>query len=414
MRFGPWAAVLAAGIAAGAVTCAAMVVRRRWLWAAGLAGTCAVAAAVAAVASVWRGTGRADATIAAAFIAFGACIGGYALATSSVPLLTSPAPRPIRLSPSPTPDARVRVVLLADEEPRDYDPAAVTEVLRRYDANEVPLPPEVARPLVYFSERSRYHQAFGSPARASVRDIAAALAARLRDEGVAEHVDVAFCDGGPSLPEVVAGLVAQGATRIVVAALTVAWTASFDRALTASDELGLSAAGIELEATDPMWASPHITAMLAQRALAALGGDFDAPGVVLVSEGEPELRDRADRTAAEQTTFFVQRVRSELIGAGFAQDHIRRAWLAWEEPEVTEAVRHLAAVGSRRVVLLPVTFPVETLATITDLRLAAERAADESEAVPTILPAWGDDPAVVETLREAVLAAIERLDAAEG
>jgi len=409
VHFGPWAVLLAAGIASGAVTCAALVVPRRLLWSAGIAGTVSAVVLSGALSWIWQSTHRPDALIAAVFITAGASVGGFALASSSVAGLTRGGTVPPSTAPARPAESRVSVVLLADEEPEDYAPSAVTAVFDRYERSDVPLPPDVARPLVYASQRASYGRTGGSPARAAVRSTAASLATRLRNEGVTDAVTVAFCGGGPSLADAVAAEVAGGASTVVVSALTVAWTGPFDEAVAGTALLGLGQAGVGLEVTAPMWASEHVSAMLAQRALAALGGDRSTDGVVLVAAGEPEQLERDHPAAVEQTTFFSQRVRADLIEAGLASERIRRAWLEWEEPDVSEAVRHLAAVGARRIVLVPADFPCDTIATLVDLRFAAERAADETGTSVSVLPAWGDDAAVVEALRDGVVEALERL-----
>jgi len=71
-------------------------------------------------------------------------------------------------------------------------------------------------------------------------------------------------------------------------------------------------------------------------------------------------------------------------------------------------VRHLAAVGARRIALVPVSFPAETIATLVDLHFAAERGAEETGASVVVLGAWGDDPAVVEALHAGVIDAMTR------
>lgn len=409
MHFGPWAFMLVASVAGGGAACAALVVPRRliaWTWATVM--VLAVTAATAAL-LIWRSTGRPDALIAAAFIAAGAAAGGFALASTLVPSFTRPHGSLPVLTTARQGD-RLAVVLLADEEPEDYDPRAVTAVFERYELSDVPLPPDVARPLVYASERSSYHRLGGSPARGSVRCTAAALASRLRDGGTASEVTVAFVGGGPSLADVVAQEVENGASRIVVAALSVAWTGPFDGAVARTFSLGLAGAGVRLEVTGPLWTSEHVSAMLAQRVLASLGDDRSGDGIVLVATGEPQQLQRDHPAATEQTTFFSQRVRAELIEAGLASERIRPAWLEWEEPDVSEAVRHLAAVGARRIALVPVTFPAETIATLVDLRFAAEQAAGETGATVVVLSAWGDDAAVVEALSRGVVVAVARFD----
>jgi protoheme ferro-lyase len=401
--------MLIAGVAGGAVACATMVVPRRRLAPTGLTGLVMAVALVLASARIWHSTTRPDVMIASAFIALGAFGGGYALASSLIPQLTRPRTTAPTIPVAEGGDARLYVVLLSDAEPEAYDPRAVTAAFGRYEAAGVALPPDVARPLVYASERSRYHHAGGSPARDEVRAVARDVETRLVADGTADGVGVAFCSGDPSLAEAVADLAATGVHRIVVAGLTVAWTHAFETAVSDVQRQAASAAGPVLEVTDPMWASSHIAAMIARRTLSALGPEVNEDGVVLVSEGEPWQSGRDDPAAAEQTTFFTQRVRAELVDAGLAADRIRSAWLEWEEPDVAEAIRHLGALGARRVALVPVTFPVETIPTLVDLRFAAERAAGETGVVATVLDAWGNDPAVVQSLVEAIETALARL-----
>lgn len=400
MLFVPWAIMLVSAIAVGAAGCAAVVVPSRFVPVAGAAG--ALGAFVLAVAydAIWHAAPRLDAIIAASFIGVGSIAGGYGLAAALLPALTKPAAVRTHLALG-TGSPELRVILLADEEPGSYEPRAVTSALSRYEASGVELPPEATRPLIYAAERARYRQAGGSPSRAVVRDIARALTvarARSGDSGVS----VAYCGGSPSLAEEVAEQVADGGRRIVVAALTAAWTRAFDEAMSQAAGLGLNNAGILCEATDPLWASPRVAAMVAERTLARLTGDHEADGVVLVSAGEPWEWDRDYPAAAEQGTFLAHRIRAELLQAGLAPERIRRAWLEWEDPDVPEAIRHLVAVGARRIALVPATFAVDELSTVIDLQFLAERGTAETGASVVVLPAWGADPAVVDALLDNV------------
>jgi protoheme ferro-lyase len=404
LQFLPWAAVFLGGIAGGAVICAALVVPTRSLTWTALAGFFVAIATVAGCWAVFADSHRADAAIASAFIALGACMGGYALAAALSPGLMRSRSAKAAIAPAPA-DHGIAVVLLADAEPESYDPWAVTHDLDLFESAGVPLPPEVARPVIYASERSRYRRAGGSPARAAVHAVSEALAARLLADGTAHDVRTAFCLGAPSLEETLGALAAAGWTEVVVACLTVAWTRAFESAVTDASSI----TDMRTEVTDPMWPSPHIAAMAAQRALATIASDPANGGVVLVSEGEPREQDHGAPEATEQTTFFAHRVRAALVDAGLEGDKIRRAWLQWEEPDVSEAARHLAALGAHRIALLPVTFPTETIATLMDLRYAAERASEDTGATVIALKAWGDDPAVIEALAEAVETAARRL-----
>ncbi len=409
MQFGPWATALIASVAGGAAVCAALVVRRRWIPLCFAVGTLAAVTDTLACALIWGAAHRFDGLIAAVALSMGAAAGGFALYAS---ILGS---RPERRGPvfdgavAPA-SPGTHVILLADAEPESYDPAAVTAGLGRFGANDLDLPPEVARPLIYASERSRYHRIGTSPARGAVRGIAATLESRLAglEDATAITVSAAFCTGGPSLAQEVSRSVAGGCRRLVVAPLSAAWSPAFEQALQEVPTPALAAAGVAVETAVPLWASEHLSTMIAQRIVSELGGDRSSDGVVLISEGDPWEQERSQQEYREQMTFLIERVRSELVRAGVAAGRIKRAWLWLEEPDIAEAVRHATAVGARTLVIVPVTYPTETLATLIDVRYAAERAAADTGAAVTVIGAWGDDPAVVESLTDAVRDAVGR------
>lgn len=410
MRFLPWAAFLVAGTLAGMSVCAAFVVPRRFLAWTGLAGTLATVLLVCAVIEVWTLSGRPDAAIASPFIAIGAVVGGYALASTLVPAFTRPRPDRSMLS-GVAPDSGIAVVVLADAEDERYSPSSVTANLDRYEHADVPLPPYAARPFFYASERSRYRVSGGSPARAAVREIASTLATRLRDDGVAQIVEVAFCDGSPSAAEVIAAVAQRFGPRIVVADLTAARTSAFDVALARVHALAPASGPLVIETTEPLWASPMVAARAAERALSAFGDSGIADGVVLVAMGNPWQVDRLYPTAMEQTTYLAQRIRAELIEGGLPAERVRQAWLEWEEPDVPEAVRHLGALGAKQVAMVPVDLLYASLATAVDLPLSVDRATTESDVRIAVVDPLGDDPAIIAALRRSVVEAARRLQA---
>jgi protoheme ferro-lyase len=410
VQFAPWAVTLFAGVVSGAVACAAMVSRRSatlWL---SLIGLASLALVVVAIGDIWESTHRPDLLIAATAIALGACAGGYALYAGVLALPPRHRAQPIEWTAGPETEGAC-VVVLSDEEPEDYDPWAIGAALARYAEGDVRLPPEVGRPLIYASERARYRRAGGSPARGTVRAVTEALEQTLRTDAVARMVEAAFCDGGPSLPEVVSRMVAAGGRRVIVASLSVAWSRAFTEAF---DELplgALAAAGVAVERAQPLWPSSHLSAMLARRTLDALGDDRANAGVILLSEGDSWEHARSQESYREQLVFFTQRVRAELVEAGVPAGRIRRASLWLGEPDVTEAARHLAAIGARVIALVPASFACETIATQTDLPYAAERAQADTGTVVTTVRPWGNDPEVVEALRDVVTAAPMQEDA---
>ena len=407
MRFLPFAVALVAGTLAGAVTCAAFVVRRSRLAIAGVVATATAAVLIAATATVWSQSGRADTSIASLFIALGALAGGYALAAELLPAVARHRPTQPALA-AVAPGDSVGVILLADAESDGYHASDVTRDMDTLERADVPLPPHVARPFVYASERARYRTGGGSPARRSVKSVAAALAERLRSDGVADSVEVAFCAGDLSAPEAAARLAGSSGRHMVIAALTVAWTPAFDAAAAGVHALDPTRSHLVVETTEPLWASHALAMRAALRALAAFGDSGIVDGVVLVTRGNPWQIDRHFPAAMEQATYLSQRIRAELIEAGLPAERVRQAWMEWEEPDVREAVRHLAALGASHVALVPVDLLFSTLATTVDLPMAAERACLESDVRVALVDPLGDDPAVIAALRKAVTEAVRR------
>jgi hypothetical protein len=338
----PWAALLIAGISCGMLTCAALIVRSKRLVPVALLATLTASALLASCGAVWRQTPRLDAIIAAGFIALGATVGGYALGSALLYLTVRPTTTRPALTPMPPASDAVGVIVLSDAEPEQYEPSTVTATLLRHEETGAPLPPELAKPLVYVAERSRYARLGGSPARATVEEIAAALADDLHASHVQATVVPAFSSGG-SLGHAVAQVAASGHRRIIVALLSAARTADISSALSDAGSREGADAGIELEVTDALWCSPRLIEMLAARMAAVVAEAGDEVGICLVSPGEPDEIQQRDQRALEQTTFFAERLRAELASTGIASERIRRAYLQWEEPDVSEAARHLAA-----------------------------------------------------------------------
>jgi len=409
VRLAAWTAVLLTGVATGAMTCAALVVRRNRLIVVGFAATASTSALLASCLAVWQESQRADAVVAAGFISMGACIGGYALATALLPAVTRPRVSEFALSAPEPASAELAVVLLSDAEPEQYDPRAIAAILLRHEEMGAPLPPELAKPLVYTAERSRYERTGGSPARSTVTSIARSLEAALSADGTGAVVVPAFCDGGPSVSEALAGLVASGHRRVVIALLSVARTLPFVTALATINSHEATAAGVQVEIADPLWSSQGLVEMIAARIREAVGAEVSHAGVCLVEPGQPTELERGGGQAAEQDTYFAERLRSELMDAGVTSSRIRRGWLQWEEPDVSEAARHLAAVGAQRIVFVPVSFPTETIQTLLDLRYAADANSADTATGSVVLGAWGNDAALVRGLADAINTATQRM-----
>jgi protoheme ferro-lyase len=123
-----------------------------------------------------------------------------------------------------------------------------------------------------------------------------------------------------------------------------------------------------------------------------------------VGHGQPEARAKRYPRFDEEETAFLSRVRMSLIGSGVLERSIRVAWAEWRSPDVTSAVRHLAALGCRRVIVLPGAFAVDTIGTRLDLEMAVRQARVEDSVSVVTLPAWSDDEAVIGEMADRVIA----------
>ncbi len=405
-----WAALLLLAMTTGCAASAALVARSPSATAYGAVSIAAMLLTGSSVVSVARGSGRADTTIAAIFISVGATLGGLALGASLVPHFTRlpPVPEPSGAdAPAPPVDGPPAIILLAKGQPEVYDPAVVTQEYGLLSEADVPVPSDALRLFAYLSERMRYRSVGPSRSRPTARVIAARLEGRLAEAGHPVRVYEAWLQGTPRLADATAEAHADGAACVIVVHLGIAESAPFERARGDADQVSRVGGG-RLRYAPPLWPEMALARAVAQRALAALpGGPQPRDGVAVVGDGQPWQWDSAHPSSCEQATTFLQRVRSMLIAAGMDESHVRMAWLDWQDPGVTEAVRHLAALGCERIVVVPAAMPTDTLETVVDLPAAIAQAAVDPSVQITVLPAWGEDPVVTDVLTDVTLHAID-------
>lgn len=399
-----WVALIAGALAAGASVVGILVVRRRLELVVAVIGSIGAVSAFTASARLTSLYARPEAAVWTLVFVFAAGAGGYALASTLLYRLARESARPRALPRSIEPHRDAVVVLVACAEPATYDPRATAQMLQSL-ADEGLLEPSVgALPLLFFGQKARYRAAGDvSPAMTGLRTMAEHLEHTLDGRAA---VSIATCSGEGSLGEVVSAAAAAGYRHIVICELAVGESMHMSLARGAVEQLRLGESGVTVTSTGALCSSDRIISALTQRIMHGVD-DPATTGIVLVGHGQPEERARRYRTFDEQEMAFLSRVRMGLADLGLAPDWVRIAWDDWTEPDVTSAVRHLAALGAKRVLVVPATFPLDTLGTRLDLEIAVRQArVNEGVAVIT-MSAWRDSDAVIEELRSRVVAALE-------
>jgi len=288
------------------------------------------------------------------------------------------------------------VFVLGEVEPPDYSPTATAAALEGL-ADEGLLKASIGvLPFLFMAQKTRYRAAGGvSPAARQLNALAERVEGLLRlGPG---RVEPAWCEGERALASRIAEKVSRGFRTIVVAEAVISESLEVDLAKRAVDALRLSDLGVHVTYSGPLWRSEKIATLVSTRIMALVANPA-ASGVVLVGQGQPDDRARDRREFDEQETSFLNHVRMLLLERGVPEQSVRLAWADWRTPEVTGTVRHLAALGCRRIVVSPACFPLDSIATLLDLQLSVRQArVDETVSIVT-LPAWHDDPAFAEEL----------------
>ncbi|MGB4594215.1 MAG: CbiX/SirB N-terminal domain-containing protein [Coriobacteriia bacterium] len=402
-----WLILLAGSVAAGAATVALLVAPKRWqaLFSAAIAG--ALVLEVRAFALLAANAQDVEPLVLATIFFIAGLTGGYWVTASALMGGPKRAPKTRAVSaPSDGPDGRVAVVLLSSAEPERYTFSAAALRLRRLLQTRALSLPASTVPFVLLSEKARYRAIHGfHPARATAHVLADELATALRSTGDVERVALAWCDGAPSLVERIEQLALDGYTDVVIATLGNDGAFLFERAMREVDDTRFE--GVRIITAPSIWHSDALAHRICDRVMeASAGTDCSTVGVALVGEGQPPEWESTSRDWREKETYFIQRVRLLLSGRGIDERNIKPGWLEWQTPDVTEVVRHLAALGCTRVVVVPATVPLATLSTALDMPRGVDvaRLAETTRAV--VLTPWGDDPTLAEALTDAVRRAL--------
>lgn len=395
-----WVVLVIVALLTGACAVAVLAVGRRAEPVFALLGLLAAVLAGYTVITIGARYQRLDALgYAVAMLGIGVA-GGWMLAAAllgktatepAIPFITQDAPA----------EARTAVIVAASIEPACYSMPTTAATLKALGDQELVEPSLGTLPFLYLSQKSRYRAIGGtSPAAQELRRIAEQLSAALPQDRFAPARAVSYAGEG-RLALAVAESVNAGFHSIVVVELTVGETLELAEAKREIDFLRLEQYGIQLFYTGQLSSFEGLVEMLVARVLGALDTP-DSTGVALVGHGQSERHARLNPGFDQAENSFLNRIRMRLLEEGLPEQHVRIAWAEWDSPDVTSAVRHLAALGCRRVLVVPAVYCVDTTGTLLDLELAVRQARVDEEVSTVTLPSWRDDEMLIAELARCV------------
>lgn len=395
-----WIAVFLGGLAVGAAVVGLLTIDRNKEPLAFLLGVAGVFAGTWGILEIINVYHRADLVVAAVGLSLASLGGGYALASTLVPLLSSRR-KSCTLPPDPVHALQLpAVVVIATVEPERYQVSAITSELERLAAAGMPEATIGIMPFLYAAQKARYRAIGGSsPSMKQALAATERLEALLGDS--VGSVRFVSCVGRDTLDRSVCELAVNETSTIIVAAISVGESYAIDRAKAATDQLRPGSHGITIAYTPPLWGADRLVESVAERIWTATDTP-ESTGVALVAHGQPEPWERTHAAFDVQENSFLNRARTLLGEHGIPSSNIKLCFQDWRTPDVTETVRHLAALGCSRILVVPACDPFESATTLIDLQVAVRQARVPEHVTTITLGAWGDDPVIGEVLAEAV------------
>lgn len=405
---GDWVLLLAGSLIFGAALVAAMVAPTPLSMLPLAGGVVALVLSVSGAGNLTERYGMARGLAVGAFFVLAGGAIGYRIAAAVLSHLGGEPRRPTTIPHRAGTDRAV--VLLASIDPERYAPRAVARRHERLAVGAGIEVPALAIPLVFLAEKARYRAAGGrSPGVVAARSLASRVGEALSTEGVPVTTSVVSVDETDGLALAVGDHVLNGVGTVAVVVVGPEDSDGVDQAKEALAATRPSHADVRVAFGHAVWNDTRLAARLAERIHAAADEAADAAdiGVVLVCQGEPPEWERAHRTARTEENYFNQRVRMLLIESGLEDRTVRIAWLDWQVPDVTEGVRHVAALGRTQIVVAPSTIAMPSLETVVDLHRAVDAARLPDTVTVRVLEPWGDDEGLVAAVARSAAQVLE-------
>jgi sirohydrochlorin ferrochelatase len=334
---------------------------------------------------------------------------GYAFTTLWFLSGDRPREMPSLVDNPPSNPGHLAVVYFSHGESEEYDQLAWLHQFREFDHQKLKFMPRLARPFFFTVLRSKYMK--GSSRHCSMHcQMMAKLEEDYRKDGFSDvRFYLSFLDAEPRPDVAAAKAFNEGAKTIVVANvfLTVSnHTAEGDELV---EKLHLEEKGVRVLYTEPLWNSAQLRQSFIEKANLAVPPEERATtGVLLVGHGQPDEWDVEFATETEHENRFREQLRDDFVQEGYSPQNVRLAWMAFKEPNTTDAVNSLAASGIRKMIFFSAAISADGIHSQSDIPELVEKAKASKQVEVIDLGAWNDHPLVIKAIREKIGAALDK------
>jgi sirohydrochlorin ferrochelatase len=305
---------------------------------------------------------------------------------------------------SPGTGDHTAVVYFTHGEPPAYSYMPWIETFHELDADKAPFVPVPFRPFFFQGVRNYYLELGGSAHnkvhRAMLNSLEEAMA-DAKKQGTRFYLS--FLDSNPRPDEAAITAVNDGARKIILTAVFLTESSHTLAGQNMVDDLHLNKYGVSVCTTAPLWKSDSLQELYVARANLHLGGTAKSKvGILLVGHGQPDGWDRIYPTQTEQENTFRQDVAKRFSANGFSPENIALAWMEFKEPGVDEKAQEMVRNGVEKILVIPASISADSIHSDIQIPKQVAKANIPASVEVINLGAWGDDPFVIEAIRQKI------------
>jgi sirohydrochlorin ferrochelatase len=301
-------------------------------------------------------------------------------------------------------DGHTAVLYFTHGEPPGYSSLPWVETIREFDADNVPFIPWPFRPMFFNALRGEYIEVGGSAHNKLHKAFIDNLMRAMPEEtAVGTRFYLAFLDSDPRPDEAAIRAINEGASRIVILPVFVTESTHTEAGKEMVASIEPEKYGIQTCMTGVLWDSESLQRSFVERSNEMLNGvDRSKVGILLVGHGQPTEWEDLYPAQNKQETQYREAIREKLIADGYSADNIVFAWMEYQTPGVTDAIKDLSAGGVEQIFVFSVSLSADSIHSDADVPNAVEAANLPEETIVKFVGQYGDHPLAIQAMKEKI------------